>query len=324
MKGGASDPMAAPTAESGPRAARAGAPVRRKGGPLAGESRWAILFLAPALLGIGLFSLVPTIGSLLISFTSWDLLAAPRWVGLANYASLLADPLFYQVAGNTVLFVILYVALDIACALGLALALNTQVRGIGLFRTAYFLPVVTSMVAVSIVWQWIYDPRYGALDALLRLFGADPVHWLSDPRFALPAIVVVSVWKSLGYDMILFLAGLQGIPLEYGEAAAVDGASGFVRFWRITLPMLGPTLLLVGILATIRAFQTFDAVYMLTQGGPRRTTEVIVYWLFQNAFTYFKLGKASALAYLLFVVLMALTLFQWSLRKRWIHQEEGA
>ncbi len=136
-------------------------------------------------------------------------------------------------------------------------------------------------------------------------------------------LVVMSVWKSLGYTMILFLAGLQAIPTEYTEAAAVDGASGLTRFFRITLPLLGPTLLLVGIMATIRAFQTFDSVYLMTQGGPRRATTVVVYWLFQNAFTYFKLGKASALAYMLFAVLLGLTLMQWSLRKRWVHQEEG-
>lgn len=298
----------------------AGAP---RPGALAGEARWAWVFLAPAILGIGLFGLVPMLGSLAISFTSWDLLAAPRWVGLANYRALLADPVFYQVAGNTFGFVAMYVVLDIACALGVALALNSRVKGIGLFRTAYFLPVVTSMVAVSIVWEWIYDPRYGALNALLGLLGVAPIRWLSDPHFAMPAIVLVSVWKSLGYDMILFLAGLQAIPTEFSEAAEVDGASGWVRFGRITLPLLAPTLLLVFVLATIRAFQTFDAVYMLTQGGPRRTTTVVVYWLFQNAFTYFKLGKASALAYMLFVLLLALTGLQWAMRKRWVHQEDG-
>ncbi|MBI6546548.1 MAG: sugar ABC transporter permease [Cyanobacteria bacterium NC_groundwater_1444_Ag_S-0.65um_54_12] len=290
--------------------------------PLAGEARWAWLLLLPALLIIGLFSLLPTLGSFAISFTSWDLLGPPRWIGLANYTALLADPLFYKVVLNTLEFVALYVIIDIVCALGLALALNQQLRGIGLFRTAYFLPVVTSMVAVSIVWEWIYDPRYGALNVILGWCHLPAIHWLSDPHWALPSLVIVSVWKSLGYNVVLFLAGLQAIPTEYHEAAAVDGATGWLRFFRITLPLLGPTLLLVGILSTIRAFQTFDAVYMLTHGGPRRATTVVVYWLFQNAFTYFKLGKASALAYLLFTVLLFLTWLQWTLRKRWIHQEQ--
>ncbi len=294
-----------------------------KGHPLRNEAWWAWVFILPALGIIGFFSLLPTVGSFAISFTSWDLLGTPQWVGLHNYASLIEDPLFYKVVGNTVWFVALYVVLDMVLALGLALALNQKIRGLAIFRTAYFLPVVTSMVAVSIVWEWIYDPGFGALNAIIGWFGMEKVHWLSDPRFALPCLVAMSVWKSLGYTMILFLAGLQAIPPEYNEAASVDGASGFTRFFRITFPLLGPTLLLVGIMATIRAFQTFDSVYLMTQGGPRRATTVIVYWLFQNAFTYFKLGKASALAYMLFAVLLVLTLAQWSLRKRWVYQEEG-
>ncbi len=291
--------------------------------PLRHEARWAWVFILPALFIIGVFSLLPTVGSFAISFTSWDLLGTPQWVGLHNYRALLEDPLFYKVVSNTLWFVVLYVVLDMVIALGLAVALNQKIKGLAMFRTAYFLPVVTSMVAVSIVWEWIYDPGYGILNAVVGWFGIEKVHWLSDPRFALPCLVVMSVWKSLGYTMILFLAGLQAIPTEYTEAAAVDGASGLTRFFRITLPLLGPTLLLVGIMATIRAFQTFDSVYLMTQGGPRRATTVVVYWLFQNAFTYFKLGKASALAYMLFAVLLGLTLMQWSLRKRWVHQEEG-
>lgn len=296
----------------------------KMGHPLRNEGGWAWIFVLPALFIIGLFSLVPTVGSFMLSFASWDLLGVPRWVGVNNYTALLADPLFYDVMGNTFYFVILYLLLDMTVALGLALALNQRIKGIGLFRTAYFLPVVTSMVAVSIVWEWIYDPRYGSLNAILAWFNIPGVHWLSDPRFALPSLVVVSVWKSLGYNMVLFLAGLQAIPPEYTEAASVDGASGWTRFTRITLPMLGPTLLMVGILSTIRAFQTFDAVYMLTHGGPRRATTVVVYWLFQNAFTYFKLGKASALAYILFAILLLLTLGQWALRKRLVYQEGGS
>lgn len=295
---------------------------RERGGPLRNEAMWAWIFVLPALFVIGIFSMLPTIGSFAISFTSWDLLGMPRWVGLHNYASLVSDPLFYKVLGNTFGFVLGYVALDMIVALGLAVALNMRLKGLTFFRTAYFLPVVTSMVAVSIVWEWIYDPGLGALNALVGLVGIPPQHWLSDPKLALPSLVVMSVWKSLGYNVVLFLAGLQAIPPEYGEAAAVDGASSTERFVRVTLPLLAPTLLMVGILATIRAFQTFDAVYMMTQGGPRRATTVIVYWLYQNAFTYFKLGKASALAYTLFAILLVLTMLQWSLRKRLVHQEQ--
>ncbi|MBU6429529.1 MAG: sugar ABC transporter permease, partial [Cyanobacteria bacterium REEB65] len=226
------------------------------------EAHWAWVFLLPAVLGIAFFGLLPTVGSLAISFTSWDLLGAPRWVGLANYTGLLADPLFYQVAWNTVVFVGCYVVLDLALALGIAMALHSKLPALGILRTAYFLPVVTSMIAISILWEWIYDPRYGALDTMLGWLGIGPIYWLSDRHWAMAAIVLVSVWKNLGYDMVLFLAGLQAIPREYSDAAAVDGASGWTRLWRITLPLLAPTVLLVAILATIRAFQTFDAVYM--------------------------------------------------------------
>ncbi|MEB3236862.1 MAG: sugar ABC transporter permease [Candidatus Sericytochromatia bacterium] len=292
--------------------------------PLRSERIWGLLLASPALLIIGIFSMLPTLASFLIGFTDWDLLGAPRWVGLDNYSSLLADPVFPKVVANTLLFVVLYLVLDLVVALALALALNQKLRGLGFFRTAYFLPVVTSMVAVSIVWEWIFDPRGGALNEVLRWFGAEPIHWLSDPGTALPALVVMSVWKSLGTNVVLFLAGLQALPGEVLESAEVDGATGWKRFWHITLPLLGPTVLLVGILACIRAFQTFDSVYIMTHGGPRRSTTVIVYWLFQNAFTYFKLGKASALAYMLFGVLAGLTWVQWTLRKRWVHQEQDA
>ncbi|MBM3258303.1 MAG: sugar ABC transporter permease [Candidatus Sericytochromatia bacterium] len=294
-------------------------PVRH---PLRSERIWGLLLASPALFIIGVFSLLPTLASFLIGFTDWDLLGAPKWVGLDNYTSLLADPVFPKVVANTLLFVVLYLVLDLVLALALALALNQKLRGLGFFRTAYFLPVVTSMVAVSIVWEWIFDPRGGALNEVLRWFGGEPVHWLSDPATALPALVVMSVWKSLGTNVVLFLAGLQALPGEVLESAEVDGATGWRRFWHVTLPLLGPTVLLVGILAGIRAFQTFDSVYIMTHGGPRRSTTVIVYWLFQNAFTYFKLGKASALAYMLFAVLAGLTWVQWTLRKRWVHQEQ--
>lgn len=292
--------------------------------PLRSERGWGWLFVAPAMIIIGWFSILPTVASFLIGFTDWDLLGMPRWVGLDNYRALAADPVFYKVMGNTLLFVLLYLVLDLVVALGLALALNQKLAGIGIFRTAYFLPVVTSMVAVSIVWEWIFDPRSGALNEVLRWVGLGPVPWLADTRTALPALVLMSVWKSLGTNVVLFLAGLQALPGEVLESAEVDGATGWTRFRHVTLPLMAPTVLMVAILASIRAFQTFDSVYIMTHGGPRRSTTVIVYWLFQNAFTYFKLGKASALAYLLFGVLALLTWLQWGLRKRWVHQEQDA
>jgi multiple sugar transport system permease protein len=287
-------------------------------GPDAG---WAWLFLLPSVLGIAVFNLFPVLGSFWLSLTRWNLLGKPRFVGLANYADLFADSRFYQIMGQTFGFVGLTVALDVALGLALAVALNRKLRGRGLLRTAYFLPYITSMVAVAIVWGWLFDPRFGALNLALKAFGLAPVYWLSDPRWAMPSIVLVTVWKGLGYTMMLFLAGLQAIPGHYVEAAMLDGASAPRRFFGITLPLLSPTVFLVTTVSLINAFQAFDAVYMLTGGGPMNQTSVIVYWLYQNAFTYFNMGKASAIAYVLFAVILAITLIQWGLRKRWVVYE---
>lgn len=287
------------------------------------EARWALWLLLPALAGIGFFTVLPTLGSFVLSFMQWDLLGAPRWVGLANYQDLAGDPLFYRVMLQTAFFVLLYVLFDVLLALGLAIALNQKVRFQGLYRTAYFLPVVTSMVAGAILWSWIFDPRSGLLNAMLAVIHLGPVRWLSDPHWALPSLVMVSVWKNLGYDMLLFLAGLQAVPAQQLEAASLDGAGAWSRFRYVTLPLLGPSLVMVTMMATIRAFQTFDTVYLMTEGGPHRSTTIIGFWLFQNAFSYFKLGKASALAYVLFAVLVALTGLQWWARRRLSHQEEA-
>lgn len=280
------------------------------------EGRWAWLLLGPALVGLGVFTLLPTLGSFVLSFLDWDMLGAPRWVGLANYADLAGDPLFWRVLVQTGSFVAMYVALDLVFALGLALLLDRQVRGLVLLRTAFFLPVVTSMVAGAILWSWIYDPRYGLLNAMLAALHLAPVRWLTDGAWAMPSLVVVSVWKNLGYDMLLFLAGLQAIPRQQLEAASIDGAGAWARFRHVTWPLLAPTAIMVLVMATIRAFQTFDTVYLMTEGGPHRSTTLIGYWLFQNAFTYFKLGKASALAYILFALLLVLGAWQWRLRSR--------
>lgn len=287
------------------------------------EALWGWLFVAPAVLGLAVFTFVPTIGSFLLSFARWDLLGSPHWVGLANYADLAADPLFYQVMAQTFAFSALYTALDLVLALGLAIALNQKLRGLDWLRTAYVLPLVCSMVAGAILWNWIYDPRTGVLDAALAAVHLGPIRWLSDPHWALLSLVVVSVWKNLGYDMLLFLAGLQAVPTQLLESASLDGAGAWQRFRHVTLPMLGPTLVLVGMLAVIRAFQTFDTIYLMTAGGPHRATTIVGYWLFQNAFTYFKLGKASALAYVLFAILAGLSALQWRLRTRFAHQEES-
>lgn len=290
-------------------------------GAVKNERWWAFWLVLPSLLGIAVFNLIPTLASLALSFSQWNLLGAPRWVGFDNYGELLADPLFGQVMGQTLFFVGVSVVVEIGLALLIALALNQRIRLLALWRTAYFLPVVTSMVAGAILWGWVYDPSHGPLNAVLRALGLSPIHWLSDPAWALWAIVFLSVWKNLGYTMILLLAGLQAIPESLLEAARTDGANAWSAFWRVTLPMLSPSLFLVSILSLIHAFQAFDSVYLLTQGAPNDQTNLLVYWLYQNAFLYYNIGRASALAYILFVIILALTLLQWWLRKKWVVYE---
>lgn len=285
------------------------------------DGAWAWLFLLPSALGILVFNLMPIVGSFYLSLTKWNLLGSPRFVGVKNYQDLLADSRFYQVMGQTFAFVGATVVLDVALGLLLAVALNQRLRGVAWLRAAYFIPYVSSMVAIAIVWGWLFDPRYGALNAVLQGIGLEPVFWLSDPRWALPSLVAVTVWKGLGYTMLLFLAGLQAIPRHYEEAAALDGASAWRTFTSVTLPLLSPTVFLVTTISLINAFQVFDVVYMLTAGGPANQTSVLVFWLYQNAFGYFNMGKASALAYVLFALILAVTLVQWRLRKRWVVYE---
>jgi len=282
---------------------------------------WAFLLAGPTLLGILIFNLLPIAGSFWLSLTKWNLLSAPRFVGLKNYQDLFSDSLFYQVMGQTVAFVGLVVALELIGGVLVAMALNSKLKGSQWLRTAYFLPFITSMVAVAIVWGWVFDPANGALNAILALFGAAPIAWLSDPVIALPALAVLTAWKGLGYAMMLVFAGLQAIPAQYDEAASIDGANAVQRFFKVTLPLLSPTIFLVAVLSTINAFQAFDAVYLLTAGGPANKTTTIVYWLYQNAFVHYNLGKASAIAYVLFAVLFALTLIQWAVRKKWVYAE---
>lgn len=282
---------------------------------------WALLLAGPTLLGILLFNLLPIAGSFWLSLTRWNLLSDPQFVGLKNYRDLLSDSLFYQVMGQTFTFVLLVVALELVGGVLVAMALNSRLKGSTLLRTAYFLPFVTSMVAVSIVWGWVFDPANGALNTLLARVGMPKVGWLSDPAIALPALAFLTAWKGLGYAMMLIFAGLQAIPAQYEEAAAIDGATAPQRFFRVTLPLLSPTIFLVAVLSTINAFQAFDAVYLLTAGGPDNRTTTIVYWLYQNAFVHYNLGKASAIAYVLFAILLVLTLIQWAARKKWVYAE---
>ncbi len=288
------------------------------------EARWAWLFLAPCLLGLIVFTYLPVLASFGLSFSYWNLLGTPQWVGLDNYAAVLRDPLFWQSLGATAYFVVVSGFLEVVLGLLLALWLNRAIRGQAWFRTAYFLPFITPMVSVAMVWGWLYDPQFGLLNWVLtglRLIQA-PIPWLYDPQTAMAAIMLLRIWKDVGYNLVLFLAGLQGVPPSLYESAELDGAGPLQAFFRVTLPMITPTVFFVTIMAFINGFQAFDSVYLLTQGGPAHSTELLVYWMFKNAFEFYRIGPASAIAYILFVLILALTAVQWQLRKRWVMYED--
>lgn len=275
------------------------------------EGFWAFLFLLPNLLGFLAFVFIPIIASFVLSFTDWDLLTPLRWVGFDNYSRLLMeDTIFWRVLWNTIYFSVGTVPLGILIALLLAIALNQKVLGMKIFRAAYFIPFISSTVAVAVVWQWLYNPQFGLLNYLLSLVGIAGPNWLSSTRWAMPAVIIMSIWRGLGFNMLLYLAGLQGIPDHYYEVADIDGASRFAKFRYITIPLLSTTTFFVFIMSIIGSFQVFDQIYIMTGGGPARATSVLVHYMYQNAFSYFRMGYASAVAYVLFFLVFLFTILQ--------------
>lgn len=292
--------------------------------------RTAWLFLAPALMVIGVFFALPVLGALVLSFTDYDLYALAdlhnvRFVGLHNYLALLQRPLFWAALGHTVYFVAVAVPLSMAVSLGGALLLNSPLaRAQAFFRTALFAPVVTTVVAVAIIWRYLFNTKYGVVNALLDTLGLHPVDWLGDPRWAMPTIILFAVWKNFGYNMIIFLAGLQAIPSTLYEAARIDGASPWRQFRHITWPMLRPTLLMVAILTVSGYFQLFAEPYVITEGGPLQSTVSVLYLMYDEGFTWWNLGSASAVAFALFVVMFAVTALMLRLSQHDTRDEEPA
>jgi multiple sugar transport system permease protein len=285
-------------------------------------ARAAWYFLAPALLLIGVFFFLPVVASLLLSVTDFDLyavgdLANARIIGLRNYASLLDNPLFWTALKNTFYFALLGGPLTVAASLGAALLVSAKlVRFKTFFRTIYFVPFVTTLVAVAIVWRYLYHPQYGLLNYALGAFGIGPINWLGDPRWAMPAIIVLAVWKNFGYNMLIFIAGLQAIPEELFEAAEIDGAGGLRRFWHVTLPMLTPTFFFVGVVTMIGYFQLFSEPYVMTSGGPLRSTTSLVLFMYEEGFRWWRMGVAAAIAFVLFVIILVWSLLQLRLERR--------
>ncbi|MBV7332286.1 sugar ABC transporter permease [Chloroflexi bacterium TSY] len=281
-------------------------------------------FITPNFIAFLVFVAGPVIAGLLLSFTEWDLLTPPVFIGLDNYIDLLTDDkLFWQSLTNTLYYSILTVSTGIVVSLALALMLNQPLSGVRFYRTIFFIPVVSSSVAVALVWKWFYNGEFGILNWLLDLINLPPQNWLTSQSWAMPAVALTVVWKGMGYNMVIFLAGLQDVPESLHEAAAIDGANAWQRFWRITLPLLRPHLFFVLVVSIIGSFQAFDMVYVMTGGGPGNATLVYNYHIWQNAFQFFKMGYASAMAYILFFLIFLITLIQVRLLGRRTYYELG-
>ena len=277
----------------------------------------ALIFILPAVLGTLIFIVIPVFFSFSLSFVDWDLLSPMKFVGLSNFKDVLTDSTFVQVLINTFVFAIASSVFAVIIPLVLACILNTKIRGSNFYKTAYFLPFITPMIVIAIVWQWVFDPNIGLLNQILHTH----IKWLYDVRFAMPALIAVSVWKLIGYNMIIFLSGLSTINQEVLEAAKIDGANSWQVFKNVTVPLLSPTIFFVIVITSISSFQVFDLIYVMTQGGPDNSTMVLVYSIYKYAFEYFDVGKASAIAYILFAIIFVLVLCQWKFRKKMVYNE---
>lgn len=279
------------------------------------------LFLVPSLAVIFVFFFLPVFAAFTMSFTDFDIYALGnfyylRFVGVDNYSKLFIDPLFWTALKNTFYFVLVGGPLSVAVSLGTAILLNSKfIKLKSLFRVVYFLPVVTTLVAVSIVWRYIYHPRFGLLNYVLGFIGIGPIDWLGDPNFSMPAIILLAVWKNFGYNMIIFIAGLQNIPEELYEAANIEGASAWQQFKNITVPMLAPTTLFISVITMIGYFQLFAEPYVMTQGGPLNSTLSIVLYMYQEGFRWWNIGYSTAIAFALFVIILIGTVIQFKLQK---------
>ena len=276
------------------------------------------IFVLPAILGIFIFIIIPIFFSFGLSFSKWNLLGNIEFVGLSNYKTLFNEPLFSKILLNTIVYSVSVSILGVIIPLILASIINSKIRGSEFFKSAYFLPFITPMVVVGIVWAWIFDPNIGFVSQIMNLH----INWLYDSDYAMPALIIVSVWKLIGYNMIIFLSGLSSVSNSLFESAKIDGANSVQTLRFITIPMLSPTIFFVVIITAISSFQVFDLIYLMTEGGPFDSTNVLVYAIYKNAFEYFNVGKASAIAYVLFAIILVLTLIQWHFRKKIVYNEK--
>lgn len=286
------------------------------------EAIWGYILIAPAFIFVFIFVLIPVISAFGISFTDWNLINTPKFVGTANYVKIFTDPVAVKTLLNTLYFTFISVPISLALSLILAILLNKKIHGITFFRTAYYIPVISSTVAVAMVFRWIFDSNYGLMNQFLGLFGVSSINWLTDTRYAMIAVIIVTIWRSLGFNMIIYLAALQEIPKEINDAAAIDGANEIQKFFHITIPLVSPSIFFTLVTSLISSFQSFDLVYNMTNGGPARATYLVGYYIWEQAFKYLHMGYGAAIAFVLFLAILILTLIQWSLRRRWVFGEE--
>ena len=274
-------------------------------------------FVLPSFLGCVIFIFLPSVFSFILSFFKWNLISEIKFTGFLNYIDLLTSEDFWLILKNTIVYAISVTVFATFIPLILASIIKNKILGKEIYKTAYFLPFITPMIVVAMVWQWIFDPNIGIINYILK----SNLQWLYDSNLAMPALIFVSVWKLIGYNMIIFISGFSTINEQVYEAAKIDGATNKRIFFNITIPLLSPTIFFVLLITTISSFQVFDLIYLMTQGGPENSTNILVYWLYKNAFEFFNIGKASAIAYILFVFILTLTIIQWKLRKKWVINE---
>lgn len=275
------------------------------------DGMWALFFLAPAIIGLCVFTVYPLFESFHISLTSWDLFSDKVFIGFKNYIDFFKDPTGRKVFRNTIVFTIIVVPLQLIVSFFLAVALNQKIRGMRFFRGAFFLPTIASMVSISIVWQWLFNTDFGIINYVIKLFGGSGINWLTSTRYSLWTIIIVSCWKGMGYHMMIFLAGLQAVPSTYYEAAEMDGCVGLRRLVKIVIPLIKPTILYSSITCIINSMQVFDQVMIITGGGPARSSSVLIQYLYENAFDYYKMGYASAIGWIIAIFIFVLSALQF-------------
>lgn len=302
-----------------PAVARPRAGGRRVNQQARSETRWGYLLIAPLVIGFSIFFLIALGASLVLSFTRWDMLSSPVWIGIDNYRQVVRDPEFRTALWNTVAIAAPNVVLRLAFSLALAMALNSNIRFRSFYRIIFFMPVITMPVAIATIWKWLYDPAFGPINSVLDRLGMGRPEWLSNPETAIIAVVIVLLWSGVGYDMIIFLAGLQAIPKDYYDAAALDGAGSWQRFRDVTLPLLTPTTFFLLVIGVIASLQVFDLVFVMTRIDQTNQLPTVVYYLYEEGFRNFRMGYAITVAWVLLAIILVFTLIQFRLQRRWVH-----